>query len=405
MLGAEDDWPTAFEALMRRAKLDFKDGGERHTFNVERVAIEPFDLRYKPRYRLVIDRAAWWYFMPREWLKKIAIMDEVYLLNNPFTFQAMEKHTAYCVMMRLGLRIPETWMLPNKIGPSNERYPTTSARYNKLFDLDAIGDKIGYPMYMKPFDGGGWRGVSRVNNRHDLHKAYDESGQAIMHLQKGIPDFDHFARSLTIGPQTRIMRYRPDRPQHERYETTLDFLDDKLHREILMISRLINAYFRWEFNSCETIVKDGVAYPIDYANATPDVAITSLHVHFPWAMTALLKWSVFCAATRRAMALSLDHRTFFKIADRNDLSYEQKLEQYFTLTQEYFETERFEEFCDRHLSHIDDVAQEYFASREFDELLVKTVAETFPPHEREHFNVHYRQLMGRWRLEAMTTPA
>lgn len=398
-LGAEDDWPTAFESLLRRAKLDFKEGGERHTFASERVTIEPYNLRDKPRHRLVIDRAAWWYFVPREWLKKIAIMDEVYLLNNPFTFQAMEKHTAYCAMMRLGLRIPETWMLPYKVGPSNERYPATAQRYNKMFDLDAIAEKIGYPLYMKPFDGGGWRGVSRINNRDDLHRAYDASGQTIMHLQAavgGTGGFDHFVRSLTIGPQTRIMRYRPEKPQHERYETTQDFLDDKLNEEILMISRLINAYFRWEFNSCETIVKDGVASPIDYANACPDVAITSLHVHFPWAMLALLKWSVFCAATRRLMALSLDHRKFFKIADRADLSYEQKLKQYFAITQDYFETERFEEFCDKHLSHLDDVAHEYFASREFDDLLLRSIAETFPPHERDHFTGRYRQLIAQW---------
>lgn len=394
MLGAENDWPTAFESLLRRAKLDFKEGGERHTFDIERVTVEPYDLRYKPRHRLVIDRAAWWYNVPREWLKKVAMMDEVYLLNNPFTFQAMEKHTAYCVMMRLGLRIPETWMLPMKVGPSNERYPETARRYNRLFDLDAIAEKIGYPLFMKPFDGGGWRGVTRVNNRHDLHKAYDESGQSIMHLQKGLPDFEHFARSLTIGPQTRIMRYRPDRPQHERYETRLDFLPPHLNDEILKISRLINAYFRWEFNSCETIVKDGVAYPIDYANATPDVAITSLHMHFPWAMTALLKWSVFCAATNRLMSLALDHRTFFKIADRSDLSYEQKLQLYFNLTQTYLETEKFEEFCDHHLSHIDEVAQEYFASPEFDVLLLATISETFPNHERDHFVSHYRQLFA-----------
>ena len=31
-------------------------------------------------------------------------MDDVYLLNNPFTFQSMEKHSAYCAMMRLGLK-------------------------------------------------------------------------------------------------------------------------------------------------------------------------------------------------------------------------------------------------------------------------------------------------------------
>ena len=396
MLGAEDDWPTAFEALLRRASLKFKFCGAHHTFTSERVSVEPFDLRCRPRHRIVIDRAAWWYPMPREWLKKIAVMDEVYLLNNPFTFQAMEKHTAYCAMMRLGLNIPETWLLPHKVGPSNERYVPTSQRYNKLFDLDAIAGKIGYPMYMKPFDGGGWRGVSRINNSHDLHHSYDASGQSLMHLQAGLADYDHFARSLTIGPQTRIMRYRPERPMHERYETVLGFLEGRLAEEITAISQLINAYFRWEFNSCETIVKDGKAWPIDYANACPDVAIASLHTHFPWAMVALLKWTVYCAASGRKMALDLEQRKFFAIADQQGMSAAEKISAYGKLAREYFDASRFEAFCDEHLSHLDEVALDYFASQEFDDLLVRSVHEMFQAHEREQFVQRYRTLISQW---------
>ena len=36
---------------------------------------------------------------------------------------------------------------------------------------------------MKPFDGGGWRGVSMIDGPGDLHQAYDESGEMLMHLQ------------------------------------------------------------------------------------------------------------------------------------------------------------------------------------------------------------------------------
>ena len=79
-----------------------------HEYDVERITIEPFDLRDRPRYDLVIDRLAYWYYHPREWLKKVALMDDVYLLNSPFTFQSMEKHAAYCAMMRLGLHVPDT---------------------------------------------------------------------------------------------------------------------------------------------------------------------------------------------------------------------------------------------------------------------------------------------------------
>src|SRR6516162_7666607 len=114
LLGTEEDWPTAFEAIIRRLGAVPDATGSMHNYDVERVTIEPFDLRYKPRYDLVIDRLAYWYYVPREWLKKVALMDSVYLLNSPFTFQSMEKHAAYCAMMRLGLKVPETVLVPYK---------------------------------------------------------------------------------------------------------------------------------------------------------------------------------------------------------------------------------------------------------------------------------------------------
>ena len=108
LLGTENDWPSVFEHLVRRTGRVEDGAGTGHTYDVERITIEPFDLRYKPSYDLVIDRLAYWYYHPREWLKKVALMDDVYLLNSPFTFQAMEKHAAYCAMMRLGLKVPDT---------------------------------------------------------------------------------------------------------------------------------------------------------------------------------------------------------------------------------------------------------------------------------------------------------
>src|SRR5207247_3779358 len=120
LLGTEEDWPTAFETLISRlGPISYR--GERHRVASERITIEPFDLRAKPRYSLVVDRLAWWYFVPREWLKKVALMDDVYLLNNPFTFQAMEKHSAYCAMLRLGLKVPETWLIPHTQPPDTPR--------------------------------------------------------------------------------------------------------------------------------------------------------------------------------------------------------------------------------------------------------------------------------------------
>jgi hypothetical protein len=396
LLGTEEDWPAAFEALIHRVGTVTDGLDTTHEFDVERLTIEPFDLRTKPRHDLVIDRLAYWYYHPREWLKKVALTDDVYLLNSPFTFQSMEKHAAYCAMMRLGLHVPDTVLVPFKNPPDHAKYAYTASRYNRPFDLDAIAEELGYPIFMKPYDGGAWVGVSRIKNSTELHRAYDESGQRLMHLQKAVDGYDVFARSLSIGAETMVMNFDPDQPMHARYSVSHDFLDAATGDEAVTIGRLVNAFFRWEFNSCETLVKDGVVYPIDYANACPDVAITSLHYYFPWAMKALAKWSVFCTATGRQPRYDLDTRRYFDIADRADLSYSEKLAAYRSLADDYFETERYTDFCASRLANFDEASVEWFGGPGFDSLLVNTVRSTFPAHEHDHFIAHYRGLLGLW---------
>ena len=137
----------------------------------------------------------------------------------------------------------------------------------------------------------------------------------LMHLQKAIDDYDVFARSLSIGAETMVMRFQPDQPMHLRYAVDHDFLSPAAGDQVVSIGRLVNAFFRWEFNSCETLVKDGEVYPIDYANACPDVALTSLHYYFPWAIRALVRWCVFALVTGRRPRLDLETDRFFEIAD------------------------------------------------------------------------------------------
>ena len=394
LLGTEEDWPAAFEQILRRlGPVDGPDGP--HAFDCERITIEPFRLRYRPRYALVIDRLAYWYYVPREWLKKVALMDGVYLLNSPFTFQSMEKHAAYCAMMRLGLKVPETVLVPYKNPIDNARYAYTAARYNQPFDLDAIAAQIGYPLFMKPYDGGAWRGVSRINNAAELHSAYDASGEMLMHLQKAI-DYDVFARSLSIGAETMVMKFRPDQPMHLRYAVEHSFLSPQAGEEVVTIGRLVNAFFRWEFNSCETLVKAGEVYPIDYANACPDVALTSLHYYFPWAIKALVKWCVFALVTGRRPMLDLDTDRYFAIADEPGISYQDKLAAYRELADAYFETDRYQDFCGTSLKRLDQVVLDWVASPDFDQLLVRTVKSVYPAHEHEEFIAHLRGLLDLW---------
>jgi hypothetical protein len=395
LLGTEEDWPRAFEEIVRRLGPVTGQDGARHAFDTERITIEPFALQDSPRHELVIDRLAYWYYHPREWLKKVALMDSVYLLNSPFTFQSMEKHAAYCAMLRLGLKVPETVLVPYKNPVDNARYAYTSAKYNQPFDLDAIAERIGYPLFMKPYDGGAWRGVSRINNPAELHAAYDASGEMLMHLQKAV-DYDMFARSLSIGAETMVMKFQPEQPMHLRYAVDHAFLSPSEGAEVVTIGRLVNAFFRWEFNSCETLVKAGEVFPIDYANACPDVALTSLHYYFPWAIKALVKWCVFALVTARRPRLDLSTRQYFEIADTAGLEYPDKLAAYRKLADAYFETERYEEFCATSLGNLDAIVLDWVASPDFDNLLVDTVRSLYPVHEHEQFVEHLRGLLGMW---------
>ncbi len=393
-LGVDTDWPSCFEAMMERLKPAYGEGEDRYELKVRRILMDPFFLRDESKYVLVVDRLTHWFKLAREWLKKAALMNDVYLLNNPFTFQSMEKHSAFCAMMRLGLKIPETALLPQKEYPEDSPiYEKTAQRYNLMFDIDEVAERVGYPLYMKPYDGGGWRGVSRIENSEQLHSAYDDSGMEIMHLQKAVDPYEVFVRSLTIGPQVLPMRYDPEQPLHLRYQLDDEFLSPKLRREMCVISKAINAFFRWEYNSCEALLRGDNLHPIDFANACPDSALTSLHRHFPFVTKALLLWTNYCVFSERKMRKDLEFDSWYSIADNREFDYDEKLNRYEKLADEYFETEKFQEFCHTHFSDLDAQLLDFFSSDQFDAILVTKVRDVFPKHEHDHYIEHYRELL------------
>jgi hypothetical protein len=183
---------------------------------------------------------------------------------------------------------------------------------------------------------------------------------------------------------------------HSRYRVEHEFLQTATGAEAVAISRIINAFFRWEFNSCEMLVKDGDVFPIDYANACPDVSITSLHYYFPWAMRTLVKWTVFCLATGRRVGIDLHTRAFFEISDQADLDYDQKLAAYLQLADSYFAVDEYQQFCADQLPDLDQRVLEWATGPEFDRLLVDTVQTTYPVHEHERFIAHFRGLTSLW---------
>ena len=395
-LGADLCWPIFYEDILEALSPRIRLGGEDVTFEVERVTIEPFDLAQPVRYDVLLDRLTPWYHTSREWIKKAIVQNDLYVLNNTFTLQSMEKHTSYAAMIRLGLPVPRTILLPPKEYAPQPDLEMTLSSYARMFDLAQIGEELGYPAFLKPFDGGAWRGVSRVSNGDELRAAYDASGTQIMHLQEAIEPFDLFVRALAVGPQVNVIRYEPDSPLHDRYKVDFDFVDADETSLLEDMTLTINSFFGWDFNSCEALRRNGTFHPIDFANANPDSQVTSLHYHIPWLVRAKLRWSLYCAATQRRMRHHPDWTPFFLVAD-SDIPFREKLRAYAEIAEDRYETLRFQEFCDRHLASLDEVAWEYFASDRAEEAVRRKVAVLFPADEVERFTEHFWGLIQFWR--------
>ncbi|MDX1481613.1 MAG: hypothetical protein R3315_08060 [Woeseiaceae bacterium] len=397
-LGADICWPICYEALLKELDLAIDVDGETQTFEVERVRIEPFDLRQPVKYDVVIDRLTHWYHTSREWIKKAILTDDLYVFNNPWSLQAMEKHTSYCAMMRLGFPVPDTWLVPPKSYVDSPDLEPTLRRYAKLFKLEEIGDKIGYPLFMKPYDGGAWVGVTAIRDAEQLHEAYNQSGTRVMHLQKGVQPFDAFVRCVGLGPQWRFVNYDPSAPLHDRYRIDRDFLSADDQDTLSKMTMVINAFFGWDFNSCEALRSNGTWCPIDFANACPDSQVTSLHYHFPWLIMANLRWSIYCAATDRSMHANLNWEHYFRIA-AEDKPFDEKLDDYAKLALDYFEYDRFTEFCETHLAHLDDVAHEFFGSDTVRDAIRQKVEALYPEHEIDEFTELFWNRIQQWRKE------
>jgi hypothetical protein len=192
------------------------------------------------------------------------------------------------------------------------------------------------------------------------------------------------------------MRYDPAAVLHDRYKVEFEFVDDQEWRHLTDVALVINCFFGWDFNSVEALRKDGVFHPIDFANANPDSQVTSLHYHLPWLVKALLRWSLYCAATKRRMRLDLAWDPFLEIAD-SEANDGVKLEAMAAIARERFDAVEFASFCDTYLKDLDEVALAYFAEERAKDAIRRKVAAVFPAHEVDHFTEHFWGLIGFWR--------
>jgi hypothetical protein len=101
LLGAEEDWPRAFETILGMVD-PIRVKGTEHTVTAERLTIEPFHLGDPVRPGAGHRPAGLLVLPPTGVAQEGRAERDTYLLNSPFTFQSMEKHSAYCAMLRLG---------------------------------------------------------------------------------------------------------------------------------------------------------------------------------------------------------------------------------------------------------------------------------------------------------------
>ena len=143
-------------------------------------------------------------------------MDDVYLLNSPFTFQSMEKHAAYCAMIRLGLKVPRTVLVPYKNPPDNARYAYDGGEVQPAVRPRRRSRRaIGYPLFMKPYDGGQWIGVSRVRDEAELQARLRRLGRAA-HAPAGVGRGLRRLRALAVDRARDDGHELPPRPADAR---------------------------------------------------------------------------------------------------------------------------------------------------------------------------------------------
>ena len=229
-------------------------------------------------YRVIIDRISHEVPFYRAYLKN-AVLSGAIIINNPFWWSADDKFFNYCLAERMGIAVPRTVLLPQK---SYKQGVVDESLRNLKYPLDweEILDYVGLPCFMKPHDGGGWRGVSKINSPRELFEKYDQSGTDVMVLQEGIA-FDHYVRCYTIGK--RDVWPMPYDPVFQRYLVVEDYLDPEVDERCRRDAVRICEALGYDINTVEFAVKDGVPYAIDYMNPAPDADWWSVgSVYFDW---------------------------------------------------------------------------------------------------------------------------
>ncbi|HUJ95973.1 MAG TPA: hypothetical protein VLW84_11955 [Terriglobales bacterium] len=284
IFGMENTFPPALVEKINGMKVD--------DLTAEFVKVGGVKMAHPSGYRVIIDRISQDIPFYRAMLKNAALTGTI-VINNPFWWTADDKFFNYALATKLGVAIPPTVLLPH-----NQHPPDTTERSmrNLLYPLnwDEVFEYVGFPAFLKPYSGGGWKHVYKVHSPEEFFHYYNQTGDLCMTLQHGV-EFEEYYRCYVIGQEkVHIMKYDPKAPHHERYvqgnpPPSSAKLRERIVNDALTLCRALG----YELNTVEFAVEDGVPYAIDFMNPAPDAEITSVgRENFEWVVNAVAELAV-----------------------------------------------------------------------------------------------------------------
>jgi hypothetical protein len=302
LFGQERSFPMAFIERVNSKGIE--------NITAEPVRIDKAVQGEKSGYAVIIDRISQDIPFYRTWLKNAALTGAA-VINNPFWWSADDKYFNNCLMTKIGVPIPKTAILPSYDLPTD----TTGESFSNLaypLDWDGIFEYVGFPAYMKPYAGGGWKNVYRLKDKEEFYQKHRETEQLVMLLQEEIV-FTEYYRCYCIGRKhVRIMPYEPRNPHHQRYQASFSPGPERLKQMEDIVLR-INQYLGYDFNTVELAIRDDVPYAIDFGNPAPDAERTSVgEENFEWVVETAANYAIEKAMSQKDGAINLTWGEFVK---------------------------------------------------------------------------------------------
>lgn len=299
--GMERSFP---EALVEHInKMGLKD------IAAEPVLVDMVQQGADSGYAVIIDRISQDVPFYRAYLKNAAASGTA-VINNPFWWSADEKFFNNALATKVGVPVPNTVILPSHDRP-NDTSENSFANLKYPQSWDKIFDYIGWPAYMKPHSGGGWKNVYKLNTIDEFFAAYKETAQLVMMLQEEIEFTDYFRCYCINRSEVHIMRYEPKNPHHLRYVSDKGPASAKLMSTIKEYVLALNFALGYDFNTVEFAVREGTPYAIDFCNPAPDADVNSVgQENFDWIIKAASKMAVERAQAQKPGKDNLTWGTF-----------------------------------------------------------------------------------------------